>query len=771
MDQILGSCKRIFDRSPRAFGIAHVSLDDAGDPEDVTIVYVNAAMAATAQCEPSDLQGKNIYELWSDGDRSWLDFYYRAAYHDEPVEFETVSTAYQTFQNVAIFPIVEGYCAYEVQDVTTWMESAHLTMENVLAGLFFYEPRTGLLLLTEPARECCGLDAGYLSAKAFAEALFEGAAGRRIHDSITVRTSEHERILCEEQMRNGNWIRLSMSPVDSDDRFSIGFLEDITLLHEAEENSKRRSEIIESLSSEYFALYIINLDADEITPYILRNETALFFAKDIGERAVYSDWIKLYCDTYVNAEDSGAVFDQLNLDALLAFMDQDSAGFTVGCRRLLEDREHYIELRVIKVASTTNEVVLAARNINDEVQKKISQNNALQTALALAQHASDAKTTFLTNISHDFRTPLNSIMGFTELALADMDDREQVEKSLENIMVSSEHLLSLINDILDVSRIESGKAVLKEDPFDLAELIEHIQDIFTAQAMEKGIAFAVETEKVMHPHVLGDQLKLNQILVNVIGNAMKYTDHGGHVDVRVVEGEVSPSGIPMFTFMVEDDGCGMSEKFLSRLFMPFERDDTGDVRAAEGTGLGMAITKSLIDMMGGTVKVRSQLGHGTRFDITLPIKLDLEHAAGYEEPLREEKAVPEFFTGFRVLIVDDDELSREMLCTILTKHGFAVEQASNGADAVEAVTASSEGHFDAVIMDMRMPGMTGDEAASVIRALPREDVAAMPIIAATADAFAEGHRRARDAGMTAHITKPINTKKILALLADCLHVS
>lgn len=770
VDQILKCCKQLFDRSSRAFGIARVNLDDAGNAHDVTIVYLNAAMAATAQSEPEDLLGKNIYEIWPDGDRSWLDFYYRAAYCNEAIEFETVSVAYQTFQNVAISPIAEGYCSYEVQDITRWMESAHLTMENVMAGLFFYEPRTGLLLLTDPARECCGLDVGYLSVRAFAEKLFEGETAKRIYDSITMQSAEHDRILCEEQIRNGKWIRLSLAHMDSTSRFSIGFLEDITLLHEAESNSARRSGIIESLSSEYFALYIIDLDADEITPYILRNETAMFFARDIGEGATYSEWLDLYCNTYVNAKDASEVHDQLSLKALYAFMEKGSSGFSVGCRRLMEEEEYYIELRVIKIAGASNELVLAARNINDEVQKQINQNNALQSALTLAQHASDAKTTFLTNMSHDFRTPLNSVMGFTELALADLDDRAQVKNSLEKITVSGEHLLSLINDILDVSRIESGKVLLKEEPFDLLELLGHIRDIFTAQAIEKGITFMVRTAKVMHPHVLGDQLKLNQILVNVIGNAMKYTQCGGHVDVNVSEGEVSPSGIPMFTFVVEDDGCGMSEDFLNRLFMPFERDDTGNVRAAEGTGLGMTITKNLIDLIGGTVKVKSKQGSGTRFDITLPIKLDLDHAIGYEAQIMDEHAVPEDFGGLRVLIVDDDELSREMLSSILTKHGFIVEQASDGRAAVEAVSSSSEGYYDALIMDMRMPGMTGDEAASVIRSLPRVDVAAMPIIAATADAFAEGHRRAHEAGMTAHITKPINSKRILALLADCLHV-
>lgn len=770
MDQILKTCKLIYDRCPRAFGIAHVNLDDDGNAADATIIYLNPPMAATAKVDPEDLEGKNIYEIWPYGDKQWLDYFYKAAYEDEPAEFEATNIEYSSFQNVAVFPIKRGYCGYEVQDITQWLESSHLAMENVSAGIFFYDPNTEMLLLTNPVRECTDLDAEYLSVDEFAKTLFEDDAAKRIYEAIKYQSKEYDHVLFEEPLRDGRWVRISLSHISNTRRFSIGFLEDITVLHKTKESSARRFEIIESLSAEYFALYIVNINEDVIMPYLLRDEATLFFPDDVGDRINYSEWLRGYIGKYVNKEDHDKVLSQLKLDSLLRFAAHRSKGFSVACRRHYQGADQYIELRVIALAEGSGEVVLAARNINDEVQQQITQKDALQSALILAQHASDAKTVFLTNMSHDFRTPLNSIMGFTELALEHIDDKDRLRDILGKIMLSSEHLLNLINDILDVSRIESGKAVLKEDPISLDDLLEDMRDIFSAQAEERGIDFNLDYHGIRHSHVLVDQLKLNQILVNIVGNSMKYTNRGGRIDVLVSEGEASPSGIPMFTFTIQDDGCGMSEDFLERIFMPFERDsDNRDSEnATEGTGLGMTITKNLIDLIGGTIKVQSELNQGSRFDITLPIRLDLE----YEDISKKSPAasidVPDNFNGKRILIVDDDDLSREMLGCILTMHGFEVEEASNGQAGVDAVSRSDEGHFDAIIMDMRMPKLSGDEATSVIRSLPRGDVSDMPIIAVTADAFTEGYRRAKAAGMTAHITKPISSGKVLEVLAQHL---
>ncbi len=659
MDEVLKNSKIIFDRSTRPFGIARVRLDNQGNPADVTIEYLNAAMAATADSTPADLLGKNVYEVWADGDRTWLDYFYRAAYLGEAVEFETISAAYRMFQDVAIFPIAEGYCGYQ--------------------------------------------------------------------------------------------------------------LNDITLFKETEASSARRSEIIEGLSAEYFILYNVDLANDVIEPYIVRNEVAVYFASIIGESMSYEEWLEDYCVNYVACSYRDEVMAHLNRAALLDYAASSSNDRSVIFKRLFGSEEQFVELRVMKTGEDASKVVLAARNINDEMTKKLDQSEALKTALAVAERASEAKTTFLTNISHDLRTPLNSIMGFCDLALGHVGDAAVVEDSLRKIRLSSGHLLNLINDILDVNRIESGKLVLSEQSLDLVRLVEEVREVFVDQAQEKGISFFVDASAVTHCQVLGDPLRLKQIMLNTVGNAIKYTDRGGRVGLTVSEGAVSPNGVGMFEVVVSDNGCGMSDDFLDRIFMPFERDSMGRAPQTEGTGLGMTITKNLVDLLGGTIKVESKLLKGSRFTILLPLRLNRSEPAERRGGIEVGDYRSMRFDGLRMLVVDDDELSREMMGAILEDFGFECQLVCDGDEAVDAVADSPEGHFDAVIMDMRMPRMEGDVATRAIRVLPRRDVAQLPVIALTADAFEEMYRRSREAGMTAHATKPVNTKELILLLDKYLH--
>lgn len=757
-----------FDCVNRPLGISKVTIDSEGNPADAVICYLNIEMAKLSGCTPSDFIGKNVYELWADGDRIWLERFHRAAYFGESSEFETVNRAYKTFQSVAVFPVCEGYCGYEVRDVTSWIENAHKAMESMLAGMFFYEPGTGRLFLTDPAKECCEADGSYSNLDDFIRSTFPDDSHERILATFKEFGLECDRILCEEKMRNGRWIRIGLSHAGTTDRFAAGFMEDITLFRDIEERSERRSEIIESLSAEYYALYLVDLKQDKISPYLLRNDVAKYYAKILDEGMSYTDWLERYCNTYVVGEDRDDVRNLFGKDHVIESLPVKGGDFSVVCKRLFDGEPQYIELRLIQVSDDVSEFVLAARNVNDEMRDQIVQKEALQSALALAQHASEAKTTFLTNISHDFRTPLNSIMGFANLALARLDDQERVHDSLEKILLSSEHLLDLITDILDVSRIESGKIAIDEQPIDLSKFLDELKNVFMVQASQNSIDFRVDDSNLVHSRVVGDQLRMNQILVNTIGNALKYTENGGEVVVTASEGPIAPNGAAMFEFSVKDTGCGMSEEFISRIFMPFERDNEGGAHDAEGTGLGMTITKNLVNLLGGSIDVTSKLGVGSEFVITLPLKLERRKGGESETQRKPVSADDLDFTGFRALVVDDDELSREMMDVILREHGFEVEVAGDGDEAISAVAGSDEGHFDVLVMDMRMPRMSGDAAASAIRALPRADVADMPIIATTADAFEEVHRRAREAGMTAHITKPLNMQKLLVLLDECL---
>lgn len=763
MDTILESCKRIFEQSPKPFGIAHVLTDDNGKPLDATIVYLNQAMATSVNAKREDLQGQNIYEIWKGSDRTWLKNLYRAACLGESVEFETVSVEHQQFQSVTLIPLMDGYCCYEVQDVTSWLTYSNTDSANASAGVFFYEPRKELILLTDSVQDCCHLDNKYFTLRNFADYLFEPDAADRICQAFVDALCEGGHVFIEEQARDKRWFRLSMTYSDPSTRFSNGLFEDITLLKEAESQSARYSEIIESLSTEYYALHLVNLDTDTMRPYLIRSKVGRYFATDVEQAKSYTDWLRVYCERYVVGADKDKLLKLMNRDALLQHLSEGSSDFSVVCKRLFDGVEQYIELRLIMLSSNPQTMLIAACNINDEVKKRIDQNEALQTALTLANNASEAKTTFLTNISHDLRTPLNSIMGFTDLALSHLNDTTSVKNDIERIKISSEHLLDLINKLLDVSRIESGKEVLNEAPLDIRRLVFKTQAVFSAQAAERKINFSFDTSGIKHSNVLGDQIRINQIFANTIGNALKYTSAGGSVEVAVTEQAVSPNNIAMFEIIVRDTGRGMSEEFLQRIFLPFERSNAEDVRTTEGTGLGMTITKNIISLMDGTIQVKSKLGEGTEFKIILPLRLDEKYQVQKEVSLDRKEDSP-CLAGRRILVVDDDDLSREMMEGILEDKGCEVETADDGDVAVAMVEASEEGYFDAIIMDMRMPRMPGDEATRAIRALPRQDVTSMLIVSLTADAFEEGHRRFSEAGVTAHLTKPLNTRLLMEVL-------
>ncbi len=393
------------------------------------------------------------------------------------------------------------------------------------------------------------------------------------------------------------------------------------------------------------------------------------------------------------------------------------------------------------------------------------QKAILQTALEVAEHASEAKSTFLTNMSHDFRTPMNSITGFANIALDNINDIDRVKDCLHKIIFSSNHLLNLVNDILDVSRIESGKITLNEEPFSLEELKQSIVLLFEEQSRKKTITFTVDTERLVHTNVHADKLRIEQILVNIIGNALKFTSAGGTVQVIMRERSFAPKGYTSFVCEVIDTGCGMNPDFLDKIFEPFERDEQAYPQRIEGTGLGMTITKSLVHLMGGTIEVESELGKGSHFTVSLPLELTNEDRLikAHEHNVHA-YSKKRSFNGYHALVVDDDTLSREILNEYLRNQGFTFDEASDGDEAVRTVAQSTPYTYDIIIMDMRMPHMDGDEAARAIRDLDRSDSSEIPIIAVTADAFEEGRRRAKRAGFTAHTTKPLNLDKLTQLL-------
>ena len=545
-------------------------------------------------------------------------------------------------------------------------------------------------------------------------------------------------------------------------------------------------------------------------------------------------------------------------------------------------------------------VMVVSKDITEQVRKQREQTQALQDALMQAQHANRAKTTFLSNMSHDIRTPMNAIIGFSTIAVSHIDSKDQVLDCLQKVLASSNHLLSLINDILDMSRIESGKVQIKEQECNISEQMHNLVNIIQPQIKAKQLELFIDTFDVTNEDIIADPLKLNQVFINLLSNAVKYTPAGGTVSFRIMQKTTFRHGYGDYIFIIKDNGIGMSPEFVEHIFEPFERESTVTQSGIQGTGLGMAITKNIVEMMNGTISVESEAGKGSTFTVNLELKLQdtaknaeqikeleglralvvdddfntcdsvsrmlkqiglrsewttsgreavyraksahdegdsyhtfiidwqmpglsgvetarkIRETVGDEAPiiiltayewadieeeakaagvtafcakpmfmsdlktvllaannlLEKQEEAPEWtladFSGKRTLLVEDNELNREIAEMILKEAGFLVETAPDGTDAVAIMEKAEENYFDAILMDVQMPIMDGYEATRTIRRLPRNDVKDLPIIAMTANALEEDKEAALKNGMNAHIAKPLDMDVFISVLKKFL---
>ena len=386
-----------------------------------------------------------------------------------------------------------------------------------------------------------------------------------------------------------------------------------------------------------------------------------------------------------------------------------------------------------------------------------------------AHERSKAKTVFLSNMSHDIRTPMNAIIGYINLAKEDNVSHEELKEYLGKIEASSHHLLALINDVLEMSRIESGKIELEKTPLNLKAFFDEIRDLFTTQMSEKGINYSVDTTQIRNEYVYCDKNRLNRVLLNLLSNAYKFTPTNGEVSVKVIQTNASESAKASYEIRVKDNGIGMSDEFAQKVFEAFEREKDSTVDTIQGTGLGMSIVKGIVDLMGGTIEVNTRKGSGTEFVINLSFLIQTEEdiKKNYEDEKQKSLAKIDF-TGKRVLLVDDIQVNRMISAKLLEKSGFAVETAENGQEAVDKVKDAKAGYYDVILMDIQMPVMDGYEASAAILKLNDKEKASVPIIAMTANAFAEDKKRALDAGMKGHIAKPIDIKNLLDTLSEIL---
>ena len=415
------------------------------------------------------------------------------------------------------------------------------------------------------------------------------------------------------------------------------------------------------------------------------------------------------------------------------------------------------ELLAIK---TESEAKLTAANEKLETanQNLRTARSAAVEAMTLAENASKAKTDFLSNMSHDIRTPMNAIFGISQLMEHEIDQPDKLRGHIEKLQSSSQHLLSLINDVLDMSRIESGKASLHIEPLNLPEQLSQITDIVRAAAAEHHQALTIDTNQILHQNILGDSTRLRQILINILSNAVKYTPDGGAILFEVQELPRDGHTYARYQFRVTDNGIGMTPEFQQHLFDPFARAESSLTNKIQGTGLGLAITKSLIEMMGGTIRVESALGKGSCFEVMLEFKIDTNASAAKPEASTPDGAST--LNGMRFLCAEDNAINAEILEALLEMAGASCTIYPNGKELVDAFAAVRPGEYDMILMDVQMPVMNGYEATRAIRSSANPLGQTIPILAMTANAFSEDVQRSLDAGMDAHLSKPVDLKAL-----------
>ena len=516
----------------------------------------------------------------------------------------------------------------------------------------------------------------------------------------------------------------------------------------------------------YIGIYYVSLENDTIRPI---RESKLFKYNGTGGVGRFSDVANKYInivlpefrDEYKKMINIENIRDYLTTNDKREFNYRALEGEWRRATLIVIERKNGIPVNFILTfmfldTDAAQKLELDAKIAEQKLELE-KQQHLLEEALANSEAANNAKTTFLNNMSHDIRTPMNAIIGFTDLAIKDYSKPEQVMNYLTKVRRASDHLLALINDVLDMSRIESGKVVITESPEDISKIMTYLSDIVFADVNAKNQKFNLDITKIKNKYVMCDKLRLNQILLNLISNAIKYTNTEGTISVLVEQEKNTFGDYGTYKFVIADNGIGISKKYVKTIFEPFTRERSSTVSGIQGTGLGMTITKNLLDMMNGTIDIDSKVGVGTKITVKIPFKIcDSSDIETIE--LKSDEIV---LDGMKILLVDDNDFNREIAVLILEEEGVIVKEATDGKNAFEIIQNSQPGDFDLILMDIQMPIMNGFEATKQIRALENKELSQIPIIAMTANAFEEDRQASLKAGMNEHVSKPIDVPKLI----------
>ncbi len=521
-----------------------------------------------------------------------------------------------------------------------------------------------------------------------------------------------------------------------------------------EENERQQMELVQALSIDYKVVCFFDLETGIGKPLRVEEVSQQFKENFAGELS-FEESMEFYIQKYVCEEDREMVRQAASREEIEKGLSEGKQ-YHVNFRTQKKGQLEYYQMKIVRagVRSGRGSIVLGIRSVDKEIRNEMEQRSNLKDALMQANRASKAKSVFLSNMSHDIRTPMNAIVGFTSLAMKHIDNRERMEEYLKKIMTSGNHLLSLINDVLDMSRIESGKIRLDEKACSLPEILHSICNIVQADVHAKQLELHIDTLDIRNEDIYCDKLRLNQVLLNLLGNAVKYTGAGGAINMRITEKAGAPDGFAQYEFSIKDNGVGMSDEFVEHIFEPFEREKNSTTSGIQGTGLGMAITKNIVDMMNGTIEVESELGVGSTFTVSFVFRIRKEE--------KEEQAIPEL-KNCRALVVDDDFNTCDSVSYMLGQIGLRAEWTLSGKEAVLRTKQASmrkDGYL-VYIIDWLLPDMNGIEVTRRVRQVMGDNV---PVIVLTAYDWSEIEEEAKEAGVTAFCSKPL----FMSELRKCL---
>lgn len=589
-------------------------------------------------------------------------------------------------------------------------------------------------------------------------------------------TRDYSEEICQYRITGSSlrWMEQHVIYARQGNRISVNILgRDITREKLEEENrlkgEQERADIIRSLSGMFFATYYADLEQD-----FFRSVTQQLpeVRKALDNEVDYETGLKTYARTFIHPDDREEYLQVLSIQNLQKKLSKKNPYVTLAYRKLpdspVTNPEEYGWIRSTAVLSQTDadgkarSIVYAAQDVTESKRKEMREHQALQAACEAADQANASKRNFLSCMSHNVRTPMNGIIGMLKIASDHVEDHERVLDCLNKASASSHQLLSTLNEILDISQIESGNFKLEAEAFCMSDLMQDISEAILPGVRAKNLTLKTNPLQVVHDDILGDRKRLRQMILNILGNSVNYTPEGGTLEISVTEHESNEHGCSSYNFVFRDNGIGMEEEFIQHIFEPFSRADDPNVNKIDGIGLGMTIAQNIARMMGGAISVKSILGEGSQ--ITVTVILRLKTPAGTSGSLSNPAGDAPFdvsFRGRRILLVEDNELNQEIAMELIGELEAMVECAADGRKGLQRFAEMPAGYYDMILMDIQMPVMNGFDATRAIRKLPRPDAAAIPIIALSANASVEDMAASHESGMNGHIAKPLNIPQLI----------